>query len=308
MHALYVFTCSETPSDWDVYPPRDASKFPSHYLLVLWSTQWNSSYRERDSDIPLQVGVGPLCALMSRWAITDPTSNYRPEDVILSIEHFVASSGVIGEAELRVFFGGLILLEYSHSSIIDDPARLLFYASLTLKLCQQSNVSMKKIFSLLMDAQKRYGSFRDKGHLLCILPLLRSLALKMALRGDNTATRVAETVLTDEVSPEADTFIDDFCSQLGSDYSSDPEHVIHGIVAALSLLPALGDPHLLAKQIVRRSQENNGVWREAFEYCDEYGESASLCPLMNAHSRTCSRQSHSSKASPIDSSTEQTIK
>jgi hypothetical protein len=97
MCILYTFACSNASSDWHAYPLKDASKFPSHYLWLLWSTRWNSSDRDRG----IWFGLGPLCVLMSR-AITDPTSNYRPEDAILSVEHYVASSGVIGEAELRV--------------------------------------------------------------------------------------------------------------------------------------------------------------------------------------------------------------
>jgi hypothetical protein len=141
VHALYVFTCSKTPSDRDAYPPKDASKFPSHYLWLLWSTRWTSI----DGYDGIWDGLGPLCDLMSR-AITDPTSNYRPEDAILSVEHFVASSGVIGEAELRVFFGGLTYYEWSYSSeFMDDPARLLFFASNSVSgqmcQCQRSSPS-----------------------------------------------------------------------------------------------------------------------------------------------------------------------
>jgi hypothetical protein len=296
VHALYVFTCSKAPSDRDAYPPKDASKFPSHYLWLLWSTRWTSSdYRG------IWHGIAPLCDLMSR-AITDPTSNYRPEDAILSVEHFVASSGVIGEAELRVFFGGLTYYERPYSSFMDDPARLLFFTSLTLKLCQRSNVSMQKIFSLLMDAQKHYGSFSGKGRLLCLFPLLRSLALKTAPLGDNTAMHALETDLTDELLPEVHTFIDNFCSDLG--YRTSDENANYGIVSTLSLLPILGEPHLLAKQIVRRSRENIETWRRAFKYYDEHGASASLCSWINVHFRTCSGQSHPSKAGSVDSSAE----
>jgi hypothetical protein len=274
VHALYVFTCSKTPSDQDAYPLKDASKFPSHYLWLLWSTRWTSS-----DDQGIWHGIAPLCDLMSR-AITDPTSNYRSEDAILSVEHFVASSGVIGEAELQVFFGGLTYYERWYSSFMDDPARLLFFASLTLKLCQRSNVSMPKIFSLLMDAQERYGSFRGKGRLLCIFPLLHSLSLKTAPLGDNTIAHASETALGDEVSPEVDTFIDDFCSVLGY-ISSSYEDASQGILSTLSVLPVLGEPHLLVKQIIRRSeaQGRNDVLRRAFKYCDKHGESTDLHPL-----------------------------
>jgi hypothetical protein len=104
---------------------------------------------------------------------------------------------------------------------------------------------MLKIFSLLMDAQNRYGSFHGQGRLLYIFPLLRSLSLKTASLGDNTALHAPETALTDELSPEVDTFIDEFCSALGYADSSE-EDASYGIISALSLLPALGEPHLLA--------------------------------------------------------------
>jgi hypothetical protein len=272
VHALYVFTCSKTQSDRDAYPPKDVSKFPSHYLWLLWSTRWTSSdYRG------ILHGIAPLCDLMSR-AITDPTSNYRPEDAILSVEHFVASSGVIEEAELRVFFGGLTCLEYDYSSIMDDPARLLFFASLTLKLCQESNVSMPKIYSLLMDAQKHHGSFRGKGRLLCIYPLLHSLSLKTAPLRDNTAVHVLETHLNNELSPELDLFIDNFCSELVTwRYELDSD-ASYGVVSVLSLLPALGESHLVAKKTIHQLQGDKEAWHRSFEYCDEHGKSACLWP------------------------------
>ena len=201
MHALYTFAYGKTSSDRDAYPLKDASKFPFPYLWLLWSTRW--IYEDGN----ITPWVGDLCNLMSR-AITDPTSNYRPEDAILSVEHFVASSGVIGEAELRVFFQGMT---YCENPIIDGSARLLFFASLTLKLCQRSNLSMPRIFSLLMHAQKLAGSFRGQGRLLYIFPLLRSLSLKTAPLGDNTAVNGLETNFNNHLSPQLESFIDDFC-------------------------------------------------------------------------------------------------
>jgi hypothetical protein len=255
MHALYSFACRKASSDRDAYPLKDASKFPSHYLWLLWSTRWI----DEDGDIPWE--SVSLCNLMSR-AITDPTSNYRPEDAILSVEHFIASSGVIGEAELRVFFGGLTYYEWEHSSFMDDPARLLFFASLTLKLCQRSNVSKPQIFSLLMDAQKRYGSFHGIGRLLCIYPLLCSLSLKMAPLWDNTAVHVLETNLNIGLSPEQELFINTFCSELRKDILY--RNANYGVASALSLLAALHESHLAAEKIVRRLQTDNELWRDSF--------------------------------------------
>jgi hypothetical protein len=268
MHALYTFACHKASSDRDAYPLKDASKFPSHYLWLLWSTRWTSNV----DWMGIRYGLAPLCDLMSR-AITDPTSNYRPEDAILSVEHFVASSGVIGEAELRVFFGGLTYYEWQYSSLMDDPARLLFFASLTLKLCQRSNVSMPKIFSLLMGAKERYGSFYYNRGLLCILPLVCSLSLKMAPLGDNTAVHALGTSLNDELSPELDSFIDAFCSVLPYGLLRN-EDANHGVFMVLSLLPALSESHLVANQIIRRLRGHTDGWRGFFEYCDEHGESA----------------------------------
>jgi hypothetical protein len=265
MHALYTFACRKASSDRDAYPLKDASKFPSHYLWLLWSTRWI----DKDGNI---LGLFfLLCNLMSR-AITDPISNCRPEDAILSVEHFVASSGVIGEAELRVFFGGLTYCE-RYSSFMDDPPRLLFFTSLTLKLCQRSNVSMRKIFSLLMDSQTQYGSFYGKGRLLCIFPLLRSLSLKTAPLGDDTAVHALETNPKNELLPELGSFIDGFCSEL----PYNPwlyEDTNYGVVSVLSLLPALGDSHLVANQIIRRLRGDKDRWRGFFKYYDEHGKSA----------------------------------
>jgi hypothetical protein len=265
MCTLYAFACRS--SDRDAYPLKDASKFPSHYLWLLWSTRWI------DGDGHILGVFFSLYNLISR-AITDPTSNYRPEDAILSVEHFVASSGVIGEAELRVFLGGLTYYELQYSSFMDDPARLIFFASLTLKLCQRSNVSMPKIFSLLMDAQKRYGSFRGKGCLLCIFPLLCSLSLNTAPLGDDNAVHVLETSLNNELSPELDLFVNAFCSHLyTSRYDLDGD-VSYSVVSVLSLLPALRESHLVASQIICRLRGDKDRWRGFFEYCDEHGESA----------------------------------
>jgi hypothetical protein len=263
VHALYVFACSKTPSDRDTYPLKDASKFPSHYLWLLWSTRWTSS-----DDQGIWHGIAPLCDLMS-WAITDPTSNYRPEDAILSVEHFVASSGVIGEAELRVFLEGLTYYyEWGYSSFMDDPARLLFFASLTLKLCQRSNVSMPKIFSFLKETHDRYVSFYGTGGLLCIFPLVCSLSLKMAPLADNTAVHALGTSLNDELSPELELFIDTFCSERPWRY----QDTNYGITSILSLLPALHESHRVANRIIRRLDKDR--WRGFFEYFDEHGESA----------------------------------
>jgi hypothetical protein len=263
MHALYTFACRRLSSDQDAYPLKDASKFPSHYLWLLWSTRWTSN-----DGGGIMFGLGPLCDLMSQ-AITDPTSNYQPEDAILSVEHFVASSGVIGEAELHVFFRGLTRLENDYSSIIDDPARLLFFASLTLKLCQRSNLPMPKIFSLLMDSQKQHGSFYGNGRLLCIYPLLHSLSLKTASLGDNTVVHALEMNLSDELSPELELFISSFCSELPWTYGD----TSYGVISVLSLLPALHEFHLVANRIIRRLRGDKDRWRGFFEYCDEHGES-----------------------------------
>jgi hypothetical protein len=274
MHALYTFAYRKASlaSVWDTCPSQDVSKFPFCYLWLLWSNRW--IYDEG----LISMSVGDLCNLMSR-AITDPTSDYRPEDVTLSVEHFVASSGVIGEAELRVFFWGLTGLERHDSSIIDDPVKLLFFVSLTRKLCQRSNLSMPKIFALLMHVQKHYGSFRNKVRLLCIFPLLHSLSLKTALIGDNTAVHVLETNLNNGLSPELDSFIDAFCSEINYYRRFLDEDASYGVVSALSVLPALIDAHLVAGQIIRRLQADNEAWWRSFQYCDEHGESAYLYPL-----------------------------
>jgi hypothetical protein len=278
MHAMCTFACCKASSDCLMGP----SKFPFPYLGLLWSARWI----DKNGEIPYF--FNRLCNLMFQ-AITDPTSHYRPEHAILSVEQFVASSGVIGEGELRVFFEGLA---YCRSSIADDPASLLFWASLTLKLCQQSYVSMPKIFSLLIQA--RLG-LADEVHLLVILSLLRSLSSKTPLLGDNTAVH-AETDFTDELSPELDTFNETFC-YYDRYYYGDIAN--YGLVSILSLLPALNHPHQVVNQIVRLSPQAIHRWRSAFRYCDQHGQSAAyLCPLMmttsefSADSPIRQRQAH----------------
>jgi hypothetical protein len=293
MCTLYTFACSNASSDRDAYP-MNASNFPSHYLWLLWSTRWTSNIWD---------GLGPLCDLMSR-AITDPTSNYRPEDAILSVEHFVASIGVIGEAELRVFFGGLTYYEQWYSSFMDDPARRLFFASLTLKLCQRSNVSMPKIFSLLKEAYHHYQSFDVRGGLLCIFPLVCSLSLKTAPLTDNTAVHALETSFNNELSLELNLFVDAFCSELDAWSHQLDVDVSYGVVSVLSLIPALRESHQVAGRIIQRLPGDKEGWRIVFQYWDEHGESASLCLLINIHFRTYSGQSRPSKASSTDYSTE----
>jgi hypothetical protein len=293
MHALYTFAYHRASS---AYSLKDASNFPFHYLWLLWSTRWFYG------DGYISPCVNSLCNLMSR-AITDPTSNYRPEDVILSVKLFLASSRVIGEAELRVFFHGMA---HCNPSIIDDPAGLLFLASLTLKLCQQSNVSTLKIFTLSIQA----GYF-STGRLLHILPLLRSLFVKRAPFGDHTA--VGELVnmvdnLTQEISPEMDAFIEAVCSEF-STYEDDWEADYAEVVSLLSLLTTLGQSHLAANQITYRLPDKIHLWLGAFKYFDEHRESAYLHSLPhNVHFGTCSGQSYPSTASPFDSSTKQTVK
>jgi hypothetical protein len=232
IHAMYTFACRKASSDRDTYP-QDASKMPIPYLWLLWSSRW----------IPREANISyyiiHVCNVMSR-AITDPTSKYRLEDAILSVERFVASSGVIGEAELRVFFWALRACEHCDTSTSDGTARLLFFSSLTLKLCQQSNVSTAKIFAFLVRAGFR---FRDEVRLLFILPLLRDLALKTVLLEDNTVVHVGNTNLPGEVSPELDEFVEAFCFTLagGRDSLNDnPESTEnYGLVSVLSLLPTL---------------------------------------------------------------------
>jgi hypothetical protein len=274
MHTMYAITYRKTSSDRDAYPLNqgNASKFPFPYLWVLWSNRWMYDSGQ------IAFHAGYLCNLMSQ-AIIDPTSNYRPEHAIQSVEHFVASFGRIRDVELRVFFEAQCHPNWL-TPIVDDPARVLFLAVLTLKLCQQSNVSMLRIFSLLIGTE--YGGDPDQVRLLFTLPLLRSLLLKTALPGDNNNTvRTPETDLTSELSPELDAFISVCCDRLeylGDSPQDEEANCI--IVSVLSLLPALSQSHLVANQIIRRSPGYTDLWHSAFKYCDEHGEPANACPLM----------------------------
>jgi hypothetical protein len=272
MHALYTFAYRKASNDWDAYPLNDVSRFPIHYLWLLWATRWIPEY----GAIP--GSFNSLYNLMSQ-AITDPNSNYQPKDGILSVEHFLASSGVIGEAELRVAFDGLA---HCDDSIINDPARLLFLASLTLKLCQQSNISVPKMFSLLLRARH---SVDDVVRFLCIFPLLCNLfSLKASPRKDNGAVHATEIIgTTDEISPELEVFIEVVCSQLEHckrRLDFDAEESNFRIVSVLSLFPALSEPSITASEIIRRSPEDVSLWRGAFEYWDQHGKIAYLYPLM----------------------------
>jgi hypothetical protein len=301
MYTMYTIAYRRASSDQVAYPLKDidASKFPFPYLWMLWSSRWTY-----DNGF-ISFHVGYLCNLMSQ-AIIDPALNYRPEDTIQSVEYFVTSFGMIGDIELRVFFEAQRHPNWL-TPIIDDPARVLFLAALTLKLCQQSNVSMMRIFSLLI--QTEYGGDPDKVRLLFTLPLLRSLVLKTALPGDNTtAVHAPETGLTNELSPELDEFIHVCCERLedrGNSIQDEEANCI--IVSVLSLLPALSQSHLAAKQIIRRYPGNTDLWRSAFKYCDEHSESTYM-PFDDIHFGTCSGLSHPSKASSNDSSSKQTVK
>jgi hypothetical protein len=271
---MYTIAYGKAPSDQDAYPltQDNASKFPFPYLWMLWSNRWIYDHGF------ISFHAGRLCNLMSQ-AIIDPTSNYRPEDAIKSVEHFVASFGMIGDVELHVFFEAQCHPEWL-TPIVDDPARVLFLAVLTLKLCQQSNVSMLRIFSLLIGTE--YGGDPDKVRLLFTLPLLRSLLLKTTLPGDNNTVRAPETDLTNELSPELDAFISVCCDRLrkyrGGSIQDEEANCI--IVSVLSLLPALSQSHLVANKIIRRSPGDTDLWRSAFKYCDEHGELANAWPLM----------------------------
>jgi hypothetical protein len=161
---------------------------------------------------------------------------------------------------------------------MDDPARLLFFTSLTLKLCQRSNLSMPKIYSLFMDTQKRYGTFHGKERLLSIFPLLHSLSLKTAPLGDSITVHALETNHNNDLSPELDLFIQAFCRQLNYRGYSLVEDVHYGVVSILSLLPALGESHLVAKKTIHQLQGDKEAWHRSFEYCDEHGKSACLWP------------------------------
>jgi hypothetical protein len=298
MPALYALMGSKAPNDKDVHLLKDTSKFPFPYLSLLWSTLWKSP------EGYIQLGYMELCSWT--WqAVMDPTSRCRPEDAILAVQQFAASRAIT-EAELRVFLQDVWDLD---SSMDDDTTRLLFFAALTLKLCQKSDVSMPRIFSLFMQAR---NVSNDKAGIFCILPLLRSLPSKTSLLGDNSNP-------TNELSPELDAFSEAFWSTIkAASYSylnGNLATVVldgesnYAAVSLLSLLTAVSQPHLVAKQIIRRSGRYIHLWRSAIRYCDEHGESARLCRLDDGiHSRTCSGQSHPPNTSSFDSSVKQAVK
>jgi hypothetical protein len=262
MHALYIFACVRAPSDRNEQILKDPTKFPFPYLWLLWCSNWVFG------DGTVWHDVRDLCQLMSQ-AITDSRSNYKPSDAIISVDHFVASSGTIGENELRVFFYAMDA--GSDSMAANDNARLLFFASLALKLCQQSSLSMFKIFSILI-RRLRDGMLHKVNQelsLFHILPLLR--ILRRSCIRDNTV--VDGLNVNHSPSSELNGLIVDiisFCSK----HLREPEDVYqHGIIMALSLLAA---PSLISEapiegrspayRIVCRVDVN--IWRGAFEYFD----------------------------------------
>ena len=116
--------------------------------------------------------------------------------------------------------------------------------------------------------------FKGRMRLLCIFPLLQSLSLKTVLLKDNTPVHTLEVDPNNELSSELNLFIDAFSSEIKYYRDSLDEDASYRVVSILSLLPALSQSHLAANQIIRRSPGNTDLWRSAFKYCDEHGESA----------------------------------
>jgi hypothetical protein len=275
MHALYIVACVKVPSDRKEQMLTDSTKFPFPYLWLLWSSNWASKYGIVRDNVP------SLCQLMTQ-AITDPRSNYSPSDAIMSVEHYVASSGLIGEHELRVFFHAVGTSR--DLMVVDDDPTLLFLTSLALKLCQQSYLSMFKIFSLLMDRLKQ--DVRDKRdqelRLFCIvLPLLRDCLLKRSRLRDNTMVAAPDTSLNPAPLPEA--------AQLNSEIAfAFSGHTLHELeedviknvmIMTFSLVvtsPSLvNEPSLSLRDYITFILAID-VWRGAFEYFDLNRESDSL--------------------------------
>ena len=77
-------------------------------------------------------------------------------------------------------------------------------------------------------------------------------SLNWVVLGPKPAAVLAlETNLNNELSPELESFIVDFCSQLDDwKYSLDGD-ACYGVVSVLSLLPDLCESHLVATEIIR---------------------------------------------------------
>jgi hypothetical protein len=266
MHALYIFACVKVPSDRNDQILKDSANFPLPYLWLLWSCSWVST------DGFVQSNVHDLYQLMFQ-AITDPRSNYRPRDAIMSVEHFVASSGIIEENDLRAFF--YAMGAGRDLTVADDDAPLLFLTSLGLKLCQQSNLSTFKIFHLLMD--RLWKEVLDvEGNqgpcLFCILlPLLRDCLGKRSRLRDNTMVTVPDTSLVPAPSSEMVQLV--VMTQVVFSHRTllelEEDVVKHAMIMVLSLVAHEG--RSLANQIVGRWDVD--VWRGAFEYFDLHRES-----------------------------------
>jgi hypothetical protein len=193
------------------------------------------------------------------------------------------------------------------SSVVDDDARLLFYTSLALKLCQQSTLSMFKIFTIFLSRSPfRFQNAADrKLRLFRILPLLRSL--KRSRTQDNTVVDESDI----DISPSE---VVRLIVRLCTTYEGSEDVRKHRYIIALSLLAAPSlvnevphEGHSLADQIVCELKVD--IWRGAFEYFDRHRESDHLSStILDIHFRMSSGQPFPSRNSSLDSVPKQAAK
>jgi hypothetical protein len=241
-------------------------------------------------------------------AIANPRSNYRPSDALMSVDHFVASTRLVGENELRAFFYA-INVGNDPAAVLDD-ARQVFVASLAVRLCQQSHLPISKIFTILLD-RLLYGIPRDVDRelrLFRILPLLRSL--KRSRTQGNAVVNASDT--NDVPLSELESIIIRSCTTnrlyVPEDVCRHKDIMILSLLAAPNLVnEAPREGRSLAAQIVRGLDVN--MWRGAFEYFNHHREPDYLpLPVPDVHFGTRSGQLHPSRNSSLDSTPKQAVK
>jgi hypothetical protein len=262
LHALYTVACVQTPRDRGEIVLLDPTKFSALFLRLLWSKMWIT-------EESVWGNASVLGGLMSD-AILDPNSRYSPQDTILSVKEYKAASKSIGEEELRVFFSVAITDPTPHDS------KLLFFSSLAVKLCQQSETSLLRIFSIVIRWSSAYEYHLDKYWPFYIIPLLRGLFSSRTAdpgQGEDEAAGVpAHSGDLDVFVRQIMTFWANISTPKpwGAPISKDLSNC--GIVTVLSSLVALpaAQAQQSASRIVR--EMDVGIWRGAFAYVDQHRE------------------------------------
>jgi hypothetical protein len=262
LHALYTVACVQTPRDRGAIVLIDSTSFPAPFLRLLWSKMWIS-------EGSVQWGTVVVLGRLMSDAILDPNSNYSPQDAILSVKEYLAASKSIGEEELRVFFSVAI-----NDHPTPDDSKLLFFSSLAIKLCQQSDTSPLRIFSIVIRWSSAYKYHLDKFWPFYIIPLLRGL---FSSRTANPGQGEDGAAVPPAHSGDLDVFVRQvmtFCANISEPKPWGPsisKYLFNcGMVTVLSSLVALptAQAQQSASRIVR--EMDVGIWRGAFADVDQH--------------------------------------